>query len=201
MDQTAVKTLEDRIVQACTMHEVAHWNDRDYRACVSFETNYFVKFGHPDVIRPEYQTQLYIYEYAMSNPHHDMPRIPQPIYCFGGSMTAYLVMEFIPLEAHPPDLIDRAARALAWLSTIPPPTGHLIGPLEGGRIRHRFFQDNVAPFPFPNVEALERYMHKVRPCFYSLEHPPFANMQPGPGVRYIALVSRQEEAFPRRDIR
>lgn len=194
MDQTAaLKTLEARVVEACATHESAHSNDRDYRACVSLEPDFFVKFGHPDDIWPEFQTQRYIFEYAKSSPHHDTPRIPRPIHYFGGNMTAYLVMEFITLAAHPPDLIDRAARALLYLSTVPPPAGHLIGPLGGGRIRHRFFQDYVAPLPFPNVEALERYMLKVRPCFYSLEYPPFANVT---WVRRIHCSRRQ----PRRSI-
>ncbi|KAF8608069.1 hypothetical protein BDV93DRAFT_536333 [Ceratobasidium sp. AG-I] len=162
MDQAAaLKSLETRVEEACTTHELAHSNDRNYRACVSLETDYFVKFGHPDAIWPEFQTQRYIFEYTRSNPYHDTPRIPQPIHCFGGSMTAYLVMEFISLTVHPPDLIERAARALACLSTVPPPAGHSIGPLGGGRIRHRFFKDNVAPLPFPDVEALERYMGKA----------------------------------------
>jgi hypothetical protein len=72
----------------------------------------------------------------------------------------------------------------------------VIGPLGGGRIRHKFFKEYTAPLLFSSVEALQRYMHKVRPCFYFLEHPPFANMQSGPGV-HIALDPGPEAGVSR----
>jgi hypothetical protein len=105
----------------------------------------------------------------------------------------YLVMEFITLTAAP---IDRTAQALVWFSSIPPPPNHMIGPLGGGRIRHKFFKDYTAPLLFSSVEALQRYMRKVRPCFYLLEHPPFAKMQSGPGV-HVALDPGPEAAVSR----
>ena len=98
-------------------------------------TDYFVKFGNPDDLWPELQTQSYIFDYARSNPHPDAPRIPQVVHHFGDSMTMYLVMEFITLTAAP---IDRTAQALVWLSSVPPPPNHVIGPLGGGCIRHKF---------------------------------------------------------------
>jgi len=110
-------------------------------------------------------------------------------------MTKYLVMEFVKLTAAH---IDQTAQALVWLSSVPPPPNHVIGPLGGGRIRHKFFKDYKAPLIFSSVEALQRYMRKVRPCFYILEHPPFANMKSGPGV-HIALDAGQEAAVFRRD--
>ena len=164
---TPPKALEARIVEACTAHELAHRNDRDYRACVPLEPDYFVRYGCHDAIWSEFQTQQYIFEYTRSNPSQDTPRIPQPIHYFEGSMTAYLVMEFIPLAAPPPDLIDRIAMALACLATVPPPAGHMIGPLGGGRVRHGFFKDDIAPLPFPDIDALQRYMNKVRLCVHS----------------------------------
>ena len=112
-------------------------------------------------------------------------------------MTAYLVMEFIPLTAHPPDIIDRIAKALACLASVPPPAGHSIGPLGGGYIRHRFFQDSKAPLRFTNVESLERYLYRVRPYFH--KHPPFANVQPGLGV-FVALDYGQADILSRHDI-
>ncbi|KAF8629971.1 hypothetical protein AX17_005537 [Amanita inopinata Kibby_2008] len=45
-------------------------------------------------------------------------------------------MEFITLTATPPDLIDRTAQALIWLSRVPPPPYHVIGPLGGGLDEH-----------------------------------------------------------------
>ncbi|KAH9977052.1 hypothetical protein BGW80DRAFT_1542951 [Lactifluus volemus] len=167
MDQnTALEALEANIVEACTNHQLLHSKDKDYRACVSIGTDYFVKFGHPYALWPELQTQLYIFDYAKSNPHPDAPRIAQVVHYFGGSMTTYLVMEFITLTAAPLDLIDRTAQALVWLSSVPPPPNHVIGPLGGGCIRHKFFKRYRAPLLFSSVEALQRYMRKVRPCFH-----------------------------------
>jgi hypothetical protein len=113
MDQkAALEALEANIVEACTNHELVHWKDKNYRACVSIGSDYFVKFGDPDDLWPELQTQSYIFDYARSNPHPDAPRIPQVVHYFGDSRTNYLVMEFITLTATPLDLIDRTAQAL-----------------------------------------------------------------------------------------
>ncbi|KAF9512522.1 hypothetical protein BS47DRAFT_1382916 [Hydnum rufescens UP504] len=90
-----------------------------------------------------------------------MTHIPQVVHHFGDSRTKYLVMEFITLMAAPADLIDRTAQTLVWLSRVPPPPNHVIGPLGGGCIRHKFFKDYTAPLVFSSVEALERYMHKA----------------------------------------
>jgi hypothetical protein len=164
MDQKpALEALEANIVEACTNHKLVHWKDKNYRACVSIGTDYFVKFGDSNDLWPEFQTQSYIFDYARSNPHPDAPRIPHVVHYFGDSRTKYLVMEFITLTAAPLDLIDRTAQALVWLSSVPPPPNHVIGPLGGGPIRHKFFQDRTAPLLFSSVEAIQRYIRKVRP--------------------------------------
>ncbi|KAK7052936.1 hypothetical protein VNI00_004256 [Paramarasmius palmivorus] len=153
--------LEVIVVDACAQHEQAHWKDPNYRACVFIGTDYFVKFGDPKTLGPEIATQLHIFEYANSHPDiPNTPRIPQVIHHFQNQWTMYLVMEYIALTADPPDLDGRAAEALKWLSGVPPPPGHVIGPLGGGRIRHRFFKDDRAPLLFSSTEALERYMQK-----------------------------------------
>ena len=201
MDQKAtLEALEANIVEACTNHELVQPKDNKYRACVSIGTDYFVKFGDSCTLWPELQTQSYIFDYARSNPHPDAPRIPQVVHHFEDRWTMYLVMEFITLtaDAHP-DLINRIKRALVWLSSVPPPPNHVIGPLGGGHIRHHFFKDGEAPLLFSSVEALQRYMNRVRPCFhFSGAHPPFANMQSGPGVQ-IALNPGPEACVPHRD--
>ena len=201
MDQkAALKALEANIVEACTYHELVHRNDKNYRACVSIGTDYFVKFSNYHTLWPEFQTQSYIFDYARSNPHPDAPRIPQVVHHFQDRRTTYLVMEFITLttDAHP-DLIDRTERALVWLSRVPPPPNHVIGPLGGGHIRHDFFKDGEAPLLFSSVEALQRYMHRVRPYFRFLSvHPPFANMQSGPGVQ-VAIGPGPEARVSRRN--
>ncbi|KAG8740419.1 hypothetical protein FRC10_004342 [Ceratobasidium sp. 414] len=167
MDQkAALVALEANIVEACTSHRLIHSRDKNYRACVSIGTDYLVKFGNHGTLWPELQTQSYIFDYARSNPHPDAPRIPQVVHHFGDGPTKYLVMEFITLTAAPPDLIDRTAQALVWLSNVPPPLNHVIGPLGGGRIRHELFDEYTAPLLFSSVWALERYMHKA----YTLLH-------------------------------
>jgi hypothetical protein len=72
------------------------------------------------------------------------------VHHFGDSRTKYLVMEFITFTASP---IDRTAQALVWLSSVPPPPNHVIAPLGGGRIRHKFFKEYTAPLLFSGVEA------------------------------------------------
>ena len=197
MDQKAsLKALEANIVEACTNHQLAHWRDDNYRPCVSIGTDYFVKFGGLDLLWPEIQTQSYIFNYAKFNPHPDAPRIPEVVHHFRHERTMYLVMEFITFTAAP---LNQTEQALVWLSSVPPPPNHVIGPL-GGRIHHRFFKDGTAPLLLSSVEALQRYIRKVRPCFYFLEHPPFANVQSGPGVQ-IALEPGPDTAVSRRDER
>src|SRR5258708_26262510 len=149
MDQKAA--LEANIMEACTNHKLVHWKDKNYRQCVSIRTNYFIKFGHPNDLQPELQTQLYIFDYAGANPHPNAPCIPQVVHHM------YLVMEFIALMDAP---LDRTAQALVWLSSIPPPPNHVIGPLGGGCICHKFFKDYEAPLLFSSVDALQPYIHK-----------------------------------------
>ena len=84
----------------------------------------------------------------------------------------YLVMERIKLQESPPDLAARIQKAVKWLSEVPLPSNHVLGPVGGGRIRHKFFKEFKAPFEFPDIEMLDRYMKNVRPClhFSSVHH-------------------------------
>ena len=93
-----------------------------------------------------------------------------------------MVMERITLTVPPSDLIKRITEAFKWLSEVKPPPSHVISPLGGGCIRHKVFKDFKTPLPFPNVDALERYLETVRPCLYFLENTPFANMESGTGA-------------------
>jgi hypothetical protein len=134
-------------------------------------------------------TQVYIYHYAESQV--DAPRIPKVIHHFQGDhRRGYLVMEHLKLRgSSPPDLPERIAEALKWLSGVPAPSNHVIGPLGGGRIRHRFFKDDEAPLLFSSIEALERYMEKVHPCLYLLKHPLTCNL--GQGRTRLSSLSRR----------
>lgn len=164
--------LEATIVAACTEHQVAHWQDIDYRPHLFIEPGYFVKYGNYKFLWLEIATQLYISRYAES--HAGAPRIPKIVHHFQGDQgRGYLVMEYIKFRSpSPSDLPERAAVALKWLSEVPAPSGHVLGPLGGGYIRHKFFKDGMAPLVFTSTEALERYVNKVRPwsllnCIFS----------------------------------
>lgn len=163
---TEQSAFEAAIVDTCTKHKEAHWREPGHRPYVSIGAEYLVKFGNPQTLWPEIATHKYISEYAQS--HADtpcMPRIPKVKYHFGDQQTMYMVMEYITLTNPPPDLPERTAEALRWLSGVPAPPGHVFGPLGGGLIRHGFFKDHKAPLAFSSIGALEHYIEKVRPRF------------------------------------
>jgi hypothetical protein len=84
----------------------------------------------------------------------------------------------------PPDLDKRIVDAVTWLSGVPAPSNHKLGPLGGGCIRHAFFQDSEAPLPFVSVKALERYVEKVCVQYlYFLAHPSSTNMKSEKGAQ------------------
>ena len=62
--KAALEALEANIMEACTNRELVHSRDKNHRACVSIGTDCFVKFGDPDALWPELQTQPYIFDYA-----------------------------------------------------------------------------------------------------------------------------------------
>lgn len=152
--------FEASIANACSTYRKAHSWDVNYRAALSIGTDFFVKFGNPQRLWPQIATLLYVSKYAESQA--DAPRIPKIIHYFQDQMVMYLVMEYITLTDSPAHLAERKAEVSRWLSNVPIPPGHVIGPLGNGLIRHRFFKDHKAPIRFSSVEALERYIAKVR---------------------------------------
>jgi hypothetical protein len=105
-----------------------------------------------------------------------------------------MVMEHITLTSPPPDLPERTAAAIRWLTGVPAPPGHVFGPLGGGLIRHRFFKDRKAPLAFSSIGALERYIEKVRPVlriFFFFERPLTSNS--GPGIQYTLRSTLAKE--------
>ncbi|KAF9055016.1 hypothetical protein BDZ89DRAFT_1055641 [Hymenopellis radicata] len=162
MSSTLPADLETVIMDTCEKHKAAHWRDSDYRACVSIDTKYFVKFDNPRTLWPEIETQRYISEYALQSPDTS-PRIAKVIHHFGDLQTMYFVMEHVALVDPPPlDLPERTAEALRWLAGVPAPPGHVFGPLGGGVLRHSFFKDYKAPLVFSSIGAVERYIAKAQ---------------------------------------
>ncbi|KAI6016608.1 hypothetical protein PISMIDRAFT_13903 [Pisolithus microcarpus 441] len=110
----------------------------------------------------------------------------------------YVVMEFTMLTADPPDLIERIARALKWLSEVPRPPDHVIGPSEGGHIRYKILKDFKAPLPFTSVEALVHA--ESASMLVLLGHPPSVNMYSGQGI-HDALATGPAAAVACQDMR
>jgi len=175
MTPDEIAALKKSTIQICTKHREENRKKVNYRPCVFVPPRYFVKFGDRKTLRSEVATQRYISEYAKSQRDTPLkPRIANVVHYFEGPWWSYLVMEHITLTTPPPDFIERIAEAVKWLSGVPPPVDHLIGPLGGGRIRHKFFKDWEAPLSFPSVAAVERYMEKG----YSLLPAPMQNLRP-----------------------
>jgi hypothetical protein len=74
--------------------------------------------------------------------------------CGDQRMMSYMIMEYITLTNPPPDS--------------PEPSRPCVHPLGAGLICHGFFKNHMSPLAF---EALKRYINKVRPCLFFLEHP------------------------------
>ena len=70
-----------------------------------------------------------------------MLRIPELIDQFKEGERTYLVMEFIKfVTVSPSEMDNRVEAVLSWLSSVPPPDGHELGPLGGGCIQHRLVE-------------------------------------------------------------
>ena len=164
--------LQTAVIAECTKHKEQNSQNADYRACVDIGTEYFVKYGVRRDLEPERATQEFIFTHAQQSNTPDAPRIARIIHHFVDQRTMYLVMERIKLQESPPDLAARTQKAVKWLSEVPLPSNHVLGPVGGGRIRHKFFKEFKAPFEFPDIEMLDRYMKNVRPClhFSSVHH-------------------------------
>lgn len=164
--------LEDAIVSACGEHERNHRWDQDYRRCLVIQ-EYFVKFDNYKSLCPQVETQKYVSQCAKLD--GNAPRVPEVLHFFKrDSRMGYVVMDYIkPTPTPVQDLPQRVALALQWLRDLPAPPGHVgIGPLGNGRARHTLFKDREAPLSFSSIEAIERYLNKVRPCSYFLEPSP-----------------------------
>lgn len=118
---------------------------------------------------PQIQTRLHLSSTAEGDESDLQPRIPELIDHFDDGQGKTYVCRYgtVNLVERPSsDLNKRIANAIEWLSTVPPPPGHLLGPLGGACIRHRFFHSDDASEPYASVQALERYIEKGRKRLY-----------------------------------
>lgn len=107
MTDAELAAFEVDIIAICAEHIQSHWQDVDYRACVSLslesrKSKYFLKFDDAKTLWPDLLTQSYIYDYAIR--HRSGPRIPQE--------NALLILEHIELTH--PSLITNLARRTGW---------------------------------------------------------------------------------------
>jgi len=164
--------FEATIISACDEHERASRWKRGYRRCLVIE-GFFIKFDSYRSLYPQVETQKYVFRCAKDD--ISAPRVPEVLHFFHRDYRmAYVVMEYIKFTPPPvPDLPKKAALALQWLRDLPaPPDCPWIGPLGGGRVRHRLFKDYEAPLSFVSIQAIERYLNTV--CAYivlSIRHP------------------------------
>ena len=119
-------------------------------------------------------TQQYIAKLADGDAN--APHVPKVYdYFTVEDKMAYLVVEYInPGSTLARDVPEKVAEGLQWLRGLPAPSDATIGPMGGGLARHKVFKDYTAPLPFSSIEALERYMNKVRQCCHvlsSIHHP------------------------------
>ncbi|KAH8917037.1 hypothetical protein BT69DRAFT_1302168 [Atractiella rhizophila] len=151
---------QSRVIHACQLHKKIHQRNH---GTLSLGTDYFVKFGPQERILPEMTTQKYIWSQAMGDPiKPGTPRVPKVLDCFMHERSMIMVVEYINLDASPPDIHQRRAAVLQWLSEVPLPPNHSFGQLNGGHFQHEFFKDGVTPLVFTSVDALERYIEKAR---------------------------------------
>jgi hypothetical protein len=76
---------------------------------------------------------------------------------------AYLVVEYIEPKSTPTqDAPEKVAKALQWLHGLPAPSDITIGSVGGHYARYRLFKEFPAPLPFSSMEALLKYMNRVR---------------------------------------
>ena len=163
--------FQAEVIAACKEHKEKNSQKDGYRACVYVGENYFVKYGAKKDLEPELATQEFIFNHAQQPQTPNPPRIAKIVHHFVDQRTMYLVMERITLQKSPPDLA-KIEEAMKWLSEVPIPPNPTLGPVGGGRIRHKFFKEFIAPFNFLDVGILDEYMKRVRPCFifWSVHH-------------------------------
>ena len=106
-------------------------------------------------------TLISLADLAKSDP--SMPHVPQVYHFFhdNGRM-AYIMMEYIDLiQVSGETLAPKAAQAVRWMHSMPPPHHIVLRPKGGGRARHVVFKKCEVPLDFVSLGAMKRYFNKV----------------------------------------
>jgi len=119
----------------------------------------WVKYG-PTVVMSEALTQDWVWQALDASPNAAV-KIPKVYHAFKRGQFGYIVMEYIDgSECENSDVLQVAA-AVECLIRIKGPTT-ASGPIGGGPITHRFFQEWESPVTYDTVELLEKHVNGVR---------------------------------------
>lgn len=156
--------FEEAVVSACNTHERNNSRVFAYNRCLLVE-GFFVKYGGYSSVHPACLTQVYLANAAKAVLEIHVPEVHHFFHRDNGM--AYVVMEHIQMvEVSNEELVQKTAQAVNWMRSVEAPDEVVLGPLGSGPARHVVFKDCVAPLDFQvtSVEALERFLNKVRPC-------------------------------------
>lgn len=102
-------------------------------------------------------------------------RAPAVYFAFQCESTTIIVMEYIEGRTvedawagadhtERAKIVDGVARALRALIQIPIGASRVPSAIDGSRIRHRMFSDQIAPRHYENVEQLQEHINLVSTC-------------------------------------
>jgi hypothetical protein len=127
-------------------------------------------------IYSECATQQYIFSLTEGNA--SAPRVPKNYDCFApDNRMGYIVMEYVQASSTlAQNVPEKVANALQWLRGLAAPSDTAIGSVPGRDADYMLLKGFTAPIVFSSIEAIERYMNKVRLCLPPLpNHSPPAN--------------------------
>ena len=159
-DRPADLPPPEKIVQLCR-DAVYDYNIRGFPLIDEFRgvASTWIKYG-PTVKMSEALIQDWVGQVINASPDATV-RIPKVYHAFEHGDRGYIAMEYIDgLECDNSDVLQVAA-AVECLIRIKGPTT-APGPIGGGPITHRFFQEWESPVTYDTVELLEKHVNGVR---------------------------------------
>ena len=194
MSSDLLSPLQLQIIQLCDDHEKRERPKYYYSRNITFE-KYFIKYDSQRIMYAEYTMQQYISNLAEGDT--SAPRVPKIYdYFTSDNMMGYLVMEYIQASATlAKDVPEKVANALQWLRGLPAPPDTTIGSVAGRDAPFMLFKGFGAPIAFSSIEAIERYMNKVRLCL-----SPFPNHSPPANHDFYQALNFSPKGFRPEDI-
>jgi len=124
----------------------------------------WIKYG-PLVTMGEARTQAFIADIVNSN-NDCVVRVPNIFYAFRYKGVGYIVMQHVRGQDCSQDDFGQIALAVRRLRSIDSPTASP-GPIGGGPISHRLFNDHRSSVRYMSVCALQEHINKVSDAFKS----------------------------------